>query len=86
MVAGHPVAALGRHGDAAEDVAAADDDGDLDAQRARLGDVGGDAVDDRDVDAEMLLAHQRLAGRFQQDSAVEWLGRHGILAMFWQPG
>ena len=39
-------------------VAAAADD--LDAQRARLLDVRGDLVDDRDVDAEALRPHQRL--------------------------
>ena len=42
VVAGRPVHALGRRGEAAEDVAAADDDADLDAQPMDLGDLAGD--------------------------------------------
>ena len=76
VVAGDAVAALGGHRNAAKDVAAANDHADLDAKRPRLGDVGGDAIDDRDVYAEMLFAHQRFARRFQQNSSVQWLGRH----------
>ena len=72
MVAGDAVAALRGDRDAAKDVAAADDDADLDAHRPRLGDVGGDAVDDRDVDAEMLLAHQRLARSFRAGLGGIW--------------
>ena len=50
-------------GQAAEDVAAADDDGDLDAERAHFGDLGGDALERRGVDAVAGVAHQRFAAR-----------------------
>ncbi len=79
MVAGHAVAALGGHGDAAKDVAAADHDADLDAHVARLLDVGRDAIDDRNVDAETLFTHERLAGGFEKDAAKGGFGRHGVL-------
>ncbi len=46
----------------------------------RLGDVGGDAVDDGDVDAETLGAHQGLAGGLEQDTLVDRLRRHGSLS------
>ena len=51
VVGGGAVHAAGAGGDAAEDVAAADDDGRLDAERLDLGDVGGDARGDVGVDA-----------------------------------
>jgi hypothetical protein len=76
VVAGDAVATLGCHRDTAEDVAAADHDADLDAELPRLGDVGGDLVGDRDVDAEPLRAHQRLAGGLQQDAAIQRLCSH----------
>ena len=81
VVAGDAVAALRGHRHAAEDVAAADDDADLDAERPRLGNVGRDPVDHRNVDAEMLVAHQRLARRLEQDAPVFGPCRHGILAI-----
>ena len=43
VIAGHAVDPLGGRGDAAEDVAAADDDGDLDAEFVHLDDLVGDA-------------------------------------------
>jgi hypothetical protein len=58
VVAGHAIAALGGHRNAAENIAAADHDADLDAQRPRLGDIGCDPVDHGNVDAEVLVAHQ----------------------------
>ena len=57
-------------GHTAEDVAAADDDADFDAEALNLGDVGGDARGHGGVDAEGLLAHQRLPGQLQQDALV----------------
>ncbi|MNT64989.1 hypothetical protein D3C72_2029370 [compost metagenome] len=65
MVAGHPVATLGGNSDAAEDVAAADDDAHFDAHGARFGNVGGDAVGNRHIDAEALAAHQGFTGGFE---------------------
>ena len=44
---------------------------------AGFGDVGGDAIGHRDIDSKTLRAHQRLAGGFQQNTFVDWLGRHG---------
>jgi hypothetical protein len=55
---------------AAKDVAAADHEPDLDAHRGDLGDLGGDALDDRRVDAILLAAEQRLAAQLQQYSSV----------------
>ena len=61
---------LGLLGDAAEEVAAADHDGDLDAQAMHLGDFGRDFVDTRVVDAKTLSGGQRLTGDFQQNAFV----------------
>ena len=55
---------------AAEDVAAADDDGGLDAELLDLADVLGDLRGDGRVDAELLLAHQGFAGELEEDAAV----------------
>ncbi|GAB4354491.1 MAG: hypothetical protein Kow0026_13140 [Oricola sp.] len=61
MIAGHPVAALGRDGDAAKDVAASDHDRDLDAHVDGILDVAGDPVRHFDIDAKALVSHQGLA-------------------------
>jgi hypothetical protein len=79
VVAGDAVTALGGDGHAAKDVAAADDDAHFDPERPRLCNVGGDAVDDRNVDAEMLFAHQRLARRLQNHAPVQGFFRHRFL-------
>jgi hypothetical protein len=60
---------LAAPGQPAEDVAPADDQADLGADVARFLDVGRNALDGADVDAEVLGAHQRLAGHLQQDPA-----------------
>ena len=52
----------------AEEVAAADDDGDLDAID-RFGDLAGDLADHVGVDAQ-LSAAERLSGQLQQDAAA----------------
>ena len=59
----HPARA-GR--EAAEDVAAADDDGGLDAEGLNLADVAGDARGDRGIDAELLLAHEGFARQLEE--------------------
>jgi hypothetical protein len=53
----------GRH--AAEDIAPADDDADLDAEALYVLDVHGDAGGDGGIDAEGVFAHQRLPRQFQ---------------------
>jgi len=51
------------------DVPASDDDGDVDAQLARLHDLTGDELCDLAVD-RLVLPGERLARELQQDSAV----------------
>jgi hypothetical protein len=64
--------------DAAEDVAAADDDRDLDTQLHDFGNVIDHALDGGTVDAEGIVAHQGFAGQFQKDALV---GRHVHLGL-----
>ena len=52
--------------DAAEDVAAADDDSDLDAQVAHVPYLLGDGASHQHVNAVILRAHQRLARSLQE--------------------
>ena len=63
---------------ATEDVAAADDQRDLGAGFARFHHFLGEAADDLRVDAVVLVAHQRLAGQFEQDAAAGELGHSGL--------
>ena len=77
VVGGGAVDALGRAGQAAEDIAAAHHHADLGAGGLGLVHIAGDAVHDIDVDAEAVIAHQRLAGDFEQDPAVFRRWRHG---------
>ena len=58
--------------DAAEKIAAAGDDGDLDSQVVDFLDLGSDAADDVMVDAERVLALQGFAAELQQDRACTW--------------
>ena len=67
VVAGGPVHALGRGREAPEDVAAADDDGDLDAVGPDLADLVCDEGADRGVDAVRAAAEQRLTRDLEQD-------------------
>ena len=55
---------------AAEDVAATDDDRDLDARLARRRDLRGDTLNDFRLDAVFQVPHQRLAAEFQQYAMV----------------
>ena len=55
---------------AAEDVAAADDDGDLHAEIADLGHFLGDAGDHGGIHAVPLIAHQGFAGQLEEDAGI----------------
>ena len=70
VVARRAVHALGGGRQAAEDVAAADDDADLDAARPHGRDLAGDERADGRVDAVLAVAEERLAGQLEQDPAV----------------
>ena len=70
VVARRAIHALGAGRHAAEDIAAADDDADLDAEALNFCDVRGNAGGDGGIDAEGLLAHQRLPGQLQQDAFI----------------
>ncbi len=61
---------LAAAGEAAEDVAAADDDGDLAAGRDCFGDVASETLGDGHVDAEIAFAHQGFAGELEQQPPV----------------
>ena len=62
-----------------KDVAAADDDGDLDAELLDLADLAGDLRGDRRVDPEGLVAHQGFAGEFEEDAGVGGVTRPAII-------
>ena len=64
------VHAAGGHLDAAEDVAAADDDGDLDARVVDRADLVGQAGRNGGIDAELLAAHEGLAGKLEEHALV----------------
>lgn len=70
VVGGGAVHALRTRGDATEDVATADDDGQLDASGGDFGDLIGHADDGGAIDAECIVAHQRLAGKFEKNPFV----------------
>ena len=74
VVGGRAIHALGAGGDAAEDVAAADDDGGLDAPALDVRDLAGDLVGDGRVDAEFLLAHQGFAGQLEENALISGHG------------
>ena len=74
VIAGHAIhAGTGKAG-AAEDVAAADDNGDLDTAFPRRRDFTGDALDGPGLDPVIQFAHQRLTAQFQQYATVWKLG------------
>ena len=77
VVGGRAVHAPGAGGDAAEDVAAADDDGGLRRRALDFGDVLGDLCRDGRVDAVALLAHQGFAGQLEQNAFVCGRARGG---------
>ncbi len=75
VVGGGAVHALGSAGEPAEDVASAHHHRDLIAAGDRFGDVAGQPVDDGDVDAIAVAAHQGLPGQLQEHPLVAELAR-----------
>ena len=65
-----PIHALVASRKAAPDIAAADDDGDVNAVLAHLLDLGRNGVDGRQVDAEALISCERFTAEFQNDTLV----------------
>ena len=70
VVTGRAVHPARRGGHATEDVAATDDDPDLDAGAVDLRHLAGDERADGGVDAVLAIAEQRLAGQLEQDALV----------------
>ena len=71
VVAGRPVHAARRGGQAAEDVAATDDDADLDAQLVRPRRPGSAMnAQNAGIDAVRAIAEEGLAGQLEQDPPV----------------
>ena len=66
---------------AAEEVAAADDDADLDAAVTALDDLTGDVVEGLGVDAGVSLSLERLAGDLEDDSGCGGRIGHGACAI-----
>jgi len=69
VVGRRPIHSAAGAGDAAKDVAAADDDGDLSSEGVKIGDFSGDVVEDVGLDAELLPAEQGFAAELEQDTA-----------------
>ena len=64
------VHALGRASEPAPDVAATDDDGDIDAALADLLDLLRDVLDDSRIDAEALIAGERFTTELQDNAFI----------------
>ena len=75
VVGGGAVHADRAAGDAAEDVAAADHDGDFAAELRHLLHLAHHADDRRAIDAERVVTHQGFTGKLEQDALV---GGHGF--------
>jgi hypothetical protein len=65
-----PVKTLSAGGQSAKDIAAADDDADLNTQSVNVFDFGGDAADNVRVDSEGLFTHQNFTAELQQNAFV----------------
>src|SRR6185295_20397083 len=70
VIGGGAIHAAGAGGDAAEDVAAADDDRGLDPHALDLGDVERNLRRHGRVDAVGLFAHQGFAGELEEDALI----------------
>jgi len=68
VVGGDAIHVDGLLGDAAEEVSASDDDGDLAAEGMDVGDFFCDFVDKDGVDAETGAGGEGLSGEFEEDS------------------
>src|SRR5204862_3352235 len=74
VVSGRTVHAARTRREAAEQIAAADHDADLDTELLYFADFGGDLIGDGGIDPERLFAHQGLAGKFEEYAGVNGLG------------
>jgi hypothetical protein len=70
VVAGHPIHAPLRESRAAEDVAAADHNADLDAQGRQLRHLLRHLVQHLRIDAVVLGAHEGLTAKLEKDTLV----------------
>src|SRR5262245_66239799 len=70
LIAGRPFHAPFASGQAAEDVAPADDDDDLDAELANFTDLAGHVVNGFRANTDARLASQRLATELEQNATI----------------
>src|SRR4029453_3598489 len=71
VVGRRPIHSARAGGEPPKNIAASDDDGRFYAERVGVGDVLGNLRRHRGIDAELLLAHQRFAGKLEKYSPVE---------------
>src|SRR3989304_2341120 len=81
LVGGHALEAASAGGASAEDVAAADNHADADAELVNFLDFPGDVGDGFIINAEVLLAHEGFTAQLQQDALENrcWRSRHNQL-------
>jgi hypothetical protein len=77
VIASYPIATFGCDGNAAENIAAANDNAYLDAKSTRFSYVAGNAIGYRHIDSEPLIAHERFAGGLEQNAFVDSRTSHG---------
>ena len=70
VIGGNTVHGLGLFGYAAEEIAAADHDRDLDAQTMNFSQLRGNFVHTLVLDTKPLVAGQRFTGEFQQNALI----------------
>src|SRR5205814_10364932 len=70
VIPGRPLDAALASTQAAKNIAATDDDDDLDAELAHLADLARHVVDRFRTDADARLASQRFATQLEQDAAI----------------
>ena len=77
LIGGDAVHFLGLLGHAAKEISAADDDGDVNAQRLHIRQFGRNFVDSQGIHAETLIGRQGLTGQLEQNAfegrSVMWL-------------
>jgi len=74
MVGGDAIHVASLLGNAAKEIAASDNDGDLHTERMNIGEFGSDFVDAERVDSEALRGGEGLAGKFEEDAFENWFG------------
>ena len=70
IVGGNTIKSLSACGESAEDIAAADDEGNLDSEVVNILDLRSNAAHDIGIDSESLVAHQRFSAELEQDAFV----------------